>query len=508
MSRILPIASVASILLFGLAACGGSGPMPGGGGNARPSGQSKLMDGTFAGANKCSAKGHDRPFIIEWDATDMSSFEAKAASDVVVVKYEGCELTILDRCSADSLKGANGAYGAVEWTSGSVEKIDIKNEGELYAKLPLGAATLGGRVQGGEAFHMEYYVSGSRKATRPDLYRADIEKIPGCKGATHFVYAYNLGAFALGSANELKSEAGCTVWRIGAGGSHKWVSNAEKKGGVLTACSGETAKESASCKVPIRLSLREISDEENTDAVASRAPETPTAANLAGKIDTRLKMNDQAMGHYNAAIEKFRARDGKGCVKELDARDRADSNADQLSTNPRSAIAFMRAQCLMLSGQCDNGKAQLRKAYSLMMSSQMGPEMIDNVVDSSAGQYCQGSAMSPRDQLLAASQQLSRGTQTKLTVQQCSDSWETVKRLSATVKPRDEDDRVLKSATIMHLQGGYAAMCLGRAGDCTAGFKAFEEAQLSLFGGDRKIYNAENARKTFESLAPKCKTQQ
>ncbi|MDB4995533.1 MAG: hypothetical protein JWM74_2965 [Myxococcaceae bacterium] len=505
MSRILPVSSVASILLFGLAACGGSGPMPGGGGNARASGQSKLMDGTFAGANKCTAKGHERPFIIEWDATDMSSFEAKAASDVVVVKYEGCELTILDRCSADSLKGANGAYGAVEWTSGSVEKIDIKNEGELYAKLPLGAATLGGRVQGGEAFHMEYYVSGSRKATRPDLYRADIEKIPGCKGATHFVYAYNLGAFALGSANELKAEAGGTVWGIGAGGSHKSVSNAEKKGGVLTACSGETAKESASCKVPIRLSLREISDEENPDAVASRAPETPTAANLAGKVDQKLKMNDQAMARYQAALERFNARDGKGCLKELDAHDRADSNASQLSTNPKSSIAMVRSQCVMLAGQCDNGKQQLRRAYSASAST-LGPEQIDNMVDFMAGQYCQGASMSPRDQLIAASSQLSKGTQTKLTVQACNDAWATVKRLAPTVQPRDEDDQVLAMAKMMHLQNGYAAMCLGRAGDCAAGLRAQEQEELALYNGNASLVNAENTRRTFEGRVPRCKS--
>ena len=143
---------------------------------------------------------HARPlgnYAIEWDATDMSSFEARAADDVVVVKYVGCDLKILDGCSADeSVRGSSGAYKAPEWTAGSLEKIDIGSEGELYAKLPLGAATLGGRVSGGEKFHMEYYVSGTRTSTRPAVYKADLAKNPSCKGATHFVYAYNLGAFS------------------------------------------------------------------------------------------------------------------------------------------------------------------------------------------------------------------------------------------------------------------------------------------------------------------------
>src|SRR5207248_40261 len=126
---------------------------------------------TVAGKNRCNPKEQDRPFVIEWDATDMSSFEAKTASDVVFVKYDGCNLRVLDACSNDSVKGQLGAYGAVDWTSGSVEKLDIANEGDLYAKLPLGAGTLGGRIHAGEQFHMEYYVSGTRKATRGEVFQ-------------------------------------------------------------------------------------------------------------------------------------------------------------------------------------------------------------------------------------------------------------------------------------------------------------------------------------------------
>ena len=64
---------------------GASGQGGSGGGAQKPaeslqtehSGQSKLMEKTFAGNNKCNPKNHNRPFIIEWDATDMSSFESR-----------------------------------------------------------------------------------------------------------------------------------------------------------------------------------------------------------------------------------------------------------------------------------------------------------------------------------------------------------------------------------------------------------------------------------------------
>src|SRR4051794_26809063 len=82
--------------LLAVAACGGP---------SLPAGQSKLADKTFAGQNKCNPKNADRPFIIEWDATDQSSFQSFAASDVVFVHYEGCELKVLDACRDDSVKG-------------------------------------------------------------------------------------------------------------------------------------------------------------------------------------------------------------------------------------------------------------------------------------------------------------------------------------------------------------------------------------------------------------------
>ena len=67
-------ARCALLAAVALGACGG-GALPGTQ-PKRESGQSGLMSETFAGKNKCNPKSHDRPFVIEWDATDGSSFEA------------------------------------------------------------------------------------------------------------------------------------------------------------------------------------------------------------------------------------------------------------------------------------------------------------------------------------------------------------------------------------------------------------------------------------------------
>jgi hypothetical protein len=169
-------ASCSFFLLVALAsvaaACGSSPIVPQGA--PRESGQSRLIEKSFAGKNRCNPQDHARPFVVEWDGTDISSFESRATTDVVFVRYEECELHVLDGCTNDAVRGSLGAYGAVDWTSGSVEKVDILNEDELYAKLPLGATVLGARVQGGERFHMEYFVSGTRNATRPAVYRGEL----------------------------------------------------------------------------------------------------------------------------------------------------------------------------------------------------------------------------------------------------------------------------------------------------------------------------------------------
>src|SRR5262249_18309923 len=114
------------------------------------------MLSTTAVAQKCreAAKGHDRPFVVEWDATDLATFEAKAARDTVFVRYDGCNLEVVDGCADAVSPGRFGAYGTPQFTSGTTQGFDVKNQGELYAKLPLGAASLSGKVAAGETLHL------------------------------------------------------------------------------------------------------------------------------------------------------------------------------------------------------------------------------------------------------------------------------------------------------------------------------------------------------------------
>lgn len=482
------------------AGCGGRVPTPT---QTRESGQSGLMDETFAGKNACSPKNHLRPFIVEWDATDMSSFESYAANDIVVVRYEGCELQILDECRNDSIRGSQGAYKPVEWTTGSLEKINIANQGELYAKLPLGAASLGGRVSGGEKFSMEYYVAGTRNATRAAVYADDLAANPGCEGATHFVYGYNLGAFALGSARDFNAEAGGSAYGFGVGGKTSKTSQADKKGGDLGVCKSDSATEVAGCKAPIRLTLRSIRDGENPEKTAHKAEDTPESLNAAGQVNAKIELNAAAQAHFEAASQKMNARDGKGCLAELDEADKADPK--HKSTDGKNYNSMIRSQCLMLSGKCDAGKSLMRKSWEGMQGASMGPDRIDKTVEALVGLWCQGE-MSPRDAVLTALMQLSQGAwQSKQTVDVCRKHYETVKKLKGQVKPKDDEDMQIINidASLYHT----AAVCIARAGDCKQAYDVWLEA-LPNKQNYAKMDEAQKQtmlRSNFESMVQKCK---
>lgn len=494
-ARAIALLTIASSLL---AACG-SGSQPVAGTTApRESGQSRLIEKTFAGKDRCNPQDHTRPFVIEWDGTDISSFESRATTDIVFVRYEGCNLQVVDSCTNDDVRGSLGAYGPVDWTSGSVEKVDILNEDELYAKLPLGANTIGARVQGGERFHMEYFVSGTRKATRPAVYRGDVDKLRGCRGVTHYVYAYNVGAFALGSFSQLEGSAGATIWGIGAGGSKKNESAIEKQGGVLGSCRGESASEASTCKVPIRLTLREIEPGDSPDAQAAVAPETPDALNLAGKIQQDNTRSREANERLASAQRKASARDGKGCLTELDAFDRLEKRPGAQSTEAKG-LGFLRAQCLMLAGQCSAGRALSRRSIEARGTGESA-SAIDRQVDGQVGAACGSGAKEPRDQLLVALHVLNEGaSRQRSTPKACLAAIDSGSLALPKVQPRDEEDRAVKGAA--RTLAEYGAKCLARAGDCPTAWKRFPALQDQWMRAEKLQWRTEasDRRSSFES---------
>lgn len=371
----LEVKRVAVGLVVGaiLVACGGQMPTP----------NADLVADTTVGKNRCSL---ERPFVVEWDATDFASFESKANRDLVFVKIEGCSLKVLD-CRDDGIAAKYGSYDAPQWTTGVVEGFEIKNEGDLYAKLPLGASTLSGNLKGGNELQLKYFVSGSRPSLRSLIYRNDIATNPLCASATHFVAGYDMGAFDLTSKGNLNGNADLKAPSIAAGGNYAHSEGHVRSAGSLEDCKKETAKELARCRVPIRLSLRAIQDGANPNAGA-----TPAAAG--GNNALPPGMSEDFLALMQSSTRKMQLHDGPGCLADLD-------RAEAIRNNAMHNLAMVRANCEMLSGKCDDGRKRYRR-WLQENAPQLTPEQLDESTRTNAISYCQGSQKTPAETSEAA----------------------------------------------------------------------------------------------------------
>lgn len=472
-----------------LAAGCGAGSVKGAG-DVKVTGRAGMLDAT-AVAKKCdeAAKGHERPFVVEWDATDLASFEAKAASDTVLVKYTGCKIEVLDRCSDKAYPGRFGTYGPPQWTSGTIQGFDVQNEGELYAKLPLGAATLSGKIAAGETLHLKYFVSGVAVASRDALTRADLSGVPGCKEATHFVSSYNLGAFELESSAHVDGEAEATAFGAGAGGKAKHKESQLGHGGDIKSC---TTNNLNACRVPIRLVLRPIDDAgAPTIAAAGAPPATPPTSTPSGAAPTMAEWKEkqlvveQANAAYNAAIAKLALGDGEGCLKDFDRA---------LKLNPSAYDNFgakmTHARCLMRAGKCDLGSVEYRGMLVEQDPKKIkSDEELDKDTREAANRECPSStAKNDADFVERASREMFAMTydplqqKTKPTdAKTCKAKYDAIFAKVGKLDRKNLDESRARQSGISALDRG--AECVATAGKCSDGEPLYVEAyKLKLPG--------------------------
>ncbi|MEO8875297.1 MAG: hypothetical protein ABI461_06910 [Polyangiaceae bacterium] len=460
MTRTLAIAlSIAS--LAPLAAACGAGTPP------TMQGRSGMLSKT-AIAQKCeeAAKGHDRPFVIEWDATDLASFEALAHRDTVVVKYEGCDIQVLDRCTDPNISAHFGAYGTPQFTSGTVQGFDIGNEGELYAKLPLGAASLSGKVSAGESLHLKYFVSGVATTSRDALYTSELNKIPGCAGATHFVWGYNLGAFELNSAEQNNAEVQAGMGNMGGGASHGHHESALANGGSMDSCS---TNDQRACRVPIRLVLRAITQGENPDKNGMQMVNMGGTSLTVAEATKQNAFDNTPMGQAAKLVQEANHRseigDGKSCIEMLD-------HAVNLDPTEATHIGYTHALCQMKSGQCEKGKTELRAELAKRDPNRTRSDAdLDKDVAQAANNNCPSStAKGPAEFISRASHEMTEASTAK-DGKRCKAIADAV---DSKMKDLDKtpEDRMAHGRGIMTQDA--AAHCVAEASSCKDGYEIYK----------------------------------
>ncbi|MDX2055268.1 MAG: hypothetical protein SFV15_22895 [Polyangiaceae bacterium] len=205
---------LALVAMVALAGCGGSlepAASPDGGSAAR----------CRVGASQTSV------LVTEWSAPEKANLESLMHGSAVAVEFTGCELRLLPECR---LKGR------YQWrrTTPSSDLVEIRNEAELFAKLPLGALSLAGELQRSGGLFIETTISGQLRLE--EMTTSEVTAAPECARATHIIDGLALGAFAMTVADSGRTSANAGWQGVGVGGEQRTNQRLVRSAGHKEAC--------------------------------------------------------------------------------------------------------------------------------------------------------------------------------------------------------------------------------------------------------------------------------
>ena len=215
--------------------------------------------------SKCAVtKSQQRPLVVEWPAADRAALEALSKQGLVVVRYVGCEMELLAQCHA------TGGYRYTP-TTVKQDRVVIRDEDELYANVPLGAASLEGKLASAGQLDVAMTIVGRYDADRAAVAPTELEG--RCQRATHVVTGLTAGAFAFFAGAEGEVGAGVSVMGAGAGarsGAKRELLNRDGDEQACSAASGSDEAPPEGCGALLRVEVAPL-------GAAAGAPTSPTS---------------------------------------------------------------------------------------------------------------------------------------------------------------------------------------------------------------------------------------
>ena len=204
---------------------------------------------------KCGiVKSQAEPLIVEWPAAQRTKLEALSRRGAVAVKYLGCDLEVLAQCRVSKTY----VYTS---TTKQRERVTIRNEDELYARLPIGAARLEADLKKAGELNVSMTIVGTYETDRATVRRDEL--VGECDGATHVVTALTVGAFEFIAGANAEGGAGATIAGTGAGMRGSSRRETLNQAGDEAACERATAEDQTppyGCGALLRLEVLPISD--------------------------------------------------------------------------------------------------------------------------------------------------------------------------------------------------------------------------------------------------------
>jgi hypothetical protein len=190
------------------------------------------------------------PLVTEWPASEKANLEALLGGGAIAVEYTGCAMRVLTQCRL------GGRYAWLRTTPAS-ETVEIDDEDQLWAKLPLGAVSLEGELKRTGKLTVRTHVAGQLRLEGASP--ADVPAQGECARATHVLGGLAVGAYSMDGSGKVGGKAEATLAKLGAGGSVDRSTGVLRSAGDARAC-GEDAGGAphANCRSPIQAFLWRI----------------------------------------------------------------------------------------------------------------------------------------------------------------------------------------------------------------------------------------------------------
>ena len=255
-TRSLALPFVAAIIV---AACGGRNTA---------SQLAKAPDYNPKDQTKCSVeKSQSKPLIVEWPSADRGELEAQAHNrGLVVVRYQGCEMQVLDGCTAPVKYG----YSPI---TRKKDRVVMRDADDLYANVPVGAARLEAKLEKSGELDVDMTMVGRWEAERRGVRAGELQG--ACEGATHVLSALTVGAFTFTAGADATVSGGATVLNTVGGASStakRETLNADGDEGACEKSAPDDKGPPANCGALLRVEATplELADEDVCARACSR----------------------------------------------------------------------------------------------------------------------------------------------------------------------------------------------------------------------------------------------
>jgi hypothetical protein len=193
------------------------------------------------------AASQSSPLVTEWPASEKANLEVMLHAGAVAVAYSGCSMRLLPDCHV---------RGGYRWmrTTPATDSLEINDTDDLYAKLPLGAASLEGELKRTGKLTVKTIVAGQLKLDGAGV--GDVPADGACAQATHIMTALSIGAFSLSADGERTRKLEASVSLGEAKIQSDRGATLLRSAGDFDSCNGTTADNPAgNCASPVQAFL-------------------------------------------------------------------------------------------------------------------------------------------------------------------------------------------------------------------------------------------------------------